>query len=126
MLSRAQQTKALPELSLTENAGDAREHLHGTNPKLASKMKIVGRWEHGLSGDFSHMRFHLERDYTTGAILWSVRIQPVFLNQNINKKTKKSRGLVKIERMKTTSHSPGRLNQSLIKDWMVARWDKTQ
>lgn len=61
-----------------------------TDPKPASKMETLGSWEHGLfSGDFSHMRFHLEWEHTNGAILQSVQIQPVVLNQSIKKKAKK-------------------------------------
>lgn len=42
------------------------------------------------------------------------------------KKTKNSRGLVKAEKMKTQSATSERLNQSLIKDWMVVGGDKSQ
>lgn len=99
-----------------------------TNPKPASKMKNVGSWEHGpFSGDFSHMRFHLEWEYINAPfIMQSVQIQPVVLNQSIKKKTKNLRGLVKVERVKTPSGNPERLNWSLIKDWMVVEGDKTQ
>lgn len=73
------------------------------------------------------MRFHLEWEYINAPfILQSVQIQPVVLNQSIKKKTKNSRGLVKVERVKTPSGNSERLNWSLIKDWMVVEGDKTQ
>lgn len=98
-----------------------------TDAKPASKMKSVGSWEHGLFlGNIGHMRFHLEWEHINGVILQSLQIQPVVLNQSIKKKTKTSRGLVKAEGMKTPSGTSERLNQSLIKDWMVVGGDKTE
>lgn len=60
------------------------------------------------------MRFHLEQEQTNRAVLQSVQIQSVVLNQSIKMKTENSRELVKVKRMKTRSGTSERLNRSLM------------